>query len=111
MSIGDRVRQLREKKKLSQSELARRSNLTPSAIWQYEHGDRTPSSEALAGLVKALGVSAGYLLGTNEPELKDLLMDEELQVMFRGLPKLSEADKQRLVEYFLFLKNRSKSKS
>lgn len=111
MTIGDRIRQLRAKKGFSQSELARRSNLTPAAIWQYERGERTPSSEALVGLAKALGVSAGYLLGSHEPELKDLLMDEELQVMFRGLPKLSEEDKQKLVEYYLFLKHRSRSKS
>lgn len=111
MTIGERIKQRREELGLSQSGLARRTRLTPAAIWQYEHGDRSPSSEALAELARALKVSADYLLGEHGMELTDLLRDEKLQLMFRGLPKLSEADKRRLVEFYQFLKNRPKGKS
>jgi transcriptional regulator with XRE-family HTH domain len=102
--IGERIQRRRKDLKLSQSELARRSSLTPAAIWQYERGERTPSSDALANLAKALKVSADYLLGVRDANWGDLTLDNELQTMFRGLPKLSEADKQKLFDYFLLLK-------
>jgi transcriptional regulator with XRE-family HTH domain len=106
--IGDRIRRRREELQLSQSELARRSGLTAAAIWQYERNERTPSSDALAKLAKSLKVSADYLLGVREPAWEDLVLDKDLQVMFRGLPQLSEADKQKLLDYFSLLKRQSK---
>lgn len=107
-ALGARLRKRREELKLSQSELARRSGLTPAAIWQYERGERAPSSEALASLSRELKVSADYLLGVREPGWEDLVLDKDLQVMFRGLPQLSEADKQKLLDYFSLLKKQPK---
>ena len=68
--IGERIRQARETQQFSQSELARRSSLTPAAIWQIEHGQREPTASTLKKLCEALAVSADWVLGLVEADLR-----------------------------------------
>ena len=60
--IGERLRELRLKRGLSQDELARRANVTQGLIWQIEAGRRTPSLRTLLRLAEALSVSPEELL-------------------------------------------------
>lgn len=48
--IGKRLESLRGSR--SQAEVARATNLTPSAIWMYEHGERIPKDEIKIILAK-----------------------------------------------------------
>lgn len=107
--IGDRIRRRREELGMSQSDLARRADLTPSGIWQYEQGERKPSSEALTKLADALKVATDYLLGVRDPTWEDLLADKDLRTMFRGLETLSERDRARLLDFYKLLRQRHKS--
>lgn len=104
--IGDRIKRRREELGMSQSHLARRADLTPSAIWQYEQGERRPSSEALKKLADALKVATDFLLGVRDPTWEDLMADKDLRRMFRGLESLSEKDKERLLDFYSLLKQR-----
>jgi len=65
-SFAERLRHIRDKRELSQSELARRAGMQPSAIAHFEADRRKPSFDNVRALAKALDVSADYLLGTTE---------------------------------------------
>lgn len=61
--FGLRLKELREKKKLSQSQVARRLGLTRSSISGYENNITVPSIEGLKQLTLLYGTSADYILG------------------------------------------------
>jgi transcriptional regulator with XRE-family HTH domain len=60
-SIGARVRELREKKNLSQSELARRCGMHRSDLCKIEGGDIGVGLKRLERIALALGVSLSKL--------------------------------------------------
>jgi transcriptional regulator with XRE-family HTH domain len=62
--FASRLRNIREKRELTQSELAQRSGMQPSAIAHFEAGRRKPSFDNARSLAKALEISADSLLGT-----------------------------------------------
>ncbi len=65
-AFRDRLRSARANKQLSQSDLAVRSGLQPSAISHFETGRRLPSLNNLIRLADALSVSADYLCGRSD---------------------------------------------
>jgi len=62
-NFAERLKQVRNSKGLSQSDLARKTGLMPAAISHFETGQRRPSLDNLMKLVDALSVSCDYLLG------------------------------------------------
>ena len=64
--LGPRIAALRRSKKISQGELAKRLQVSPSAVGMYEQGRREPSAELLVRLARVLEVSVDYLL-TGQP--------------------------------------------
>lgn len=72
VDFGNRLRQLRKERKLTQKELAGRIGVKNSVISFYEVGDRTPSLEVLVKLSKALHVSTDVLLGLDKSETVDV---------------------------------------
>lgn len=66
--IGKRIKQSREKLLMEQQELAKRMNLTKSAVSKVESGNVDVNSSSLEKYSKILGVSVNYLLGvTDDP--------------------------------------------
>jgi transcriptional regulator with XRE-family HTH domain len=61
-----RLRAARELRSLSQSELAVRANLQPSAISHFEIGARSPSFDNLKRVADALDVTTDYLVGRSD---------------------------------------------
>jgi len=59
----ERLRTAREKRGLTQAELAKRAGLQDSAISHFENGARKPSFDNLRRLADALDVTTDYLLG------------------------------------------------
>lgn len=68
-TFSDRLRQTRAQRGWTQKELAEISGLTPSAIGNYESGQRLhPSAAALLRLSEVLGVTPAWLSqGTASP--------------------------------------------
>lgn len=62
MDIGKEIKTLRKKNGLSQTELAKRCNLSKNAIWNYENNKRNPSILTIKKIGEVLGVDLGYLL-------------------------------------------------
>lgn len=63
METGKIIADLRKKKNMSQTDLAKESNVSREMIGKYERGDATPSIEAAKKIADAFGVSLDYLVG------------------------------------------------
>jgi len=61
MQFGERVRELRLAKELSQEELAFRSGVHRTYLGGIERGKRNPSLKNVAAVAKALGVTLSQL--------------------------------------------------
>lgn len=60
--LGARIAALRRAKGMSQSELAKQLQISPSAVGMYEQGRREPAAEVLVRLSQLFEVSVDYLL-------------------------------------------------
>ena len=71
MKFGEKVRQLRTEKKLSQTELAKLCGLSLRTIRNYEVAGRYPKKrDVYSKLAFVLGCSTNYLLAENEDSEK-----------------------------------------
>jgi|SRR5699024_95477 len=67
--FASRLKSLRNQRKLSQEELAKKINTTKGTISNYENRHSTPSNELLGDLANILNTTTDYLLGrTDNPE-------------------------------------------
>jgi len=89
--IGDRIRQLREARGLTQSQLQQRSCVSRSYLSRIESGQMTPSLGTLEKIARALGVSLNrFFLPPNRTEA--LLEDPFIQSV---RPYLRQLDPQQ----------------
>lgn len=77
--LGLRIAALRREKGFSQTALAGRIQISPSALGMYEQGRREPSGQTLVALARELGVSTDYLLTgkpreAERPELEEMIL-------------------------------------
>jgi transcriptional regulator with XRE-family HTH domain len=103
----DRLRKFRESKGLSQTELAEKTGLQPSAVSHFETGKRAPSFDNLKRLADALDVTVDYLLGrTEEPAAAG----PRAQQLFRDFTRMSADDQESLARFaeMLAQKNRNR---
>lgn len=95
--FGYRLRELRENKDLTQTQVAKRLNLSKTTISGYENNIKTPSLDVLVKLSILYGVSADYILGLENRKLiqiDGLTMNQEeiikiLLKEFRSTNKLT----------------------
>jgi len=67
--LGNRLKELRIKRGMTQESLAEMLGLDARAIWRYENDKNKPSSDVIAGMAQQLETTADYLLGlTDDPE-------------------------------------------
>lgn len=78
--LGDRIKELREKKGLKQEELAKIMSVSSSTIGMYEINKREPNNEFIIKLANFFGVSTDYLL------CKTNFKNDEIHSNFKVLP-------------------------
>ena len=66
----NRIKELRQKNKLSQIELANKIKASNQAISAYENGSREPKLETWNKLAEYFNVPTSYLMGLNRNDLK-----------------------------------------
>jgi transcriptional regulator with XRE-family HTH domain len=109
MTFGQKLKQLRLKKGLTQQQLAERLGyVTNSYISDVENGHFLPSKEKLEKIARALGVSFRVLEDLLiESKLEALgIKEKELLVLFRDIPKLPAKDKRAIIKVYLKIKER-----
>lgn len=65
VELGEKLRELRNEKKLTQRQAAKQIGVTASVISAYENGIRQPSYEVLIKLSSLYNASCDYLLGVS----------------------------------------------
>ena len=92
------LKEARLAKGWTQADLAKKTNLTPAAISQFESGDREPNLDSLKKLSEELNVPLDFLAGKEKKELGDDL------VLFRNLRGFNEEDQKILMGVYRRLK-------
>jgi transcriptional regulator with XRE-family HTH domain len=69
MVIGERLKDLREQKKMSQGDVEKRTGLLRCYISRVENGHTVPSVETLERMARALGIPT-YRLFTDDPHVE-----------------------------------------
>lgn len=96
----NRLRELRQKHKYSQTQLAALVNVHQTAVSQWELGKSIPDIETLIKLSEVYGVSIDYLLGRDETASHSQHVDDD-----EALEYLDELHKRPEIEphYFALL--------
>lgn len=95
-NIGDKIRNLRKLRGLTQIELAEKVGRNPHTIKDYEKGRATPSIKALSLLADALGVSESQLVNGELPDIetknKGLISAQEMSEMMAKISSFGEME-------------------
>jgi HTH-type transcriptional regulator, cell division transcriptional repressor len=66
-TVSERIKEVREARGLTASELARRVGVTATAVWNWEKNAVTPRRPVLDAIASVLGVAPAFILtGNNE---------------------------------------------
>src|ERR1700761_4687513 len=86
--VGGRLRQLREERKLSQADLARALQISPSYLNQLEHNSRPLTVPVLLRISETFGVDASFFAPQDTTrlvaELGEVLLDDDLDARVSG---------------------------
>jgi len=112
MVIGDRLRELREAKQLSQGDIEKRTGLLRCYLSRVENGHTVPSIETLEKLARALEVPLYHLFydGEEPPKLPNFIKSSDevawgssgkngiyLHKLVRCLSKATDSDRKLLL--------------
>jgi len=101
MTVGERIKELRGQKKLTQTELGKLVGLTYIQIGRYETNKSNPSADVLHRLAAALDTTTDFLMkGTEDEAVAAQLTDKELLKQFKQVEQLSPEDK-NLIKTFI----------
>jgi len=100
MTLGDKIKTVRQLKKISQNELSELSGVMQKNISRYEQNSSIPSALTLKKIADALKVTTDYLLGDSEDDI--LIQDKELLQKFKVIQEMTGETK-NLVTTFLDL--------
>lgn len=81
VNFGQKLRTLRKNAGMTQTDLAKRLNITKSVVSYYELQERIPSPDVLIQLADIFHVTADYLLDIDHKKLIDVsdLSDDDMQ--------------------------------
>ena len=63
---GQRIKELRQEKGLTQAELAKQISTTASTVGKYEREVLQPNVDMIVNICKFFGVTSNYLLGLED---------------------------------------------
>lgn len=97
----ERLKEIRELRKLTQTQLAEKSKIPSTSISHLEAGSRKPSFDNLRKLGVALEVSTDYLLGR-----VDNFEGTNTDTLFRDLQNLTDSDRETIRRFAESLRNK-----
>ncbi len=105
MNFNVRLKQLRQKNKLTQGELAAILGLKPTAISNYESERNEPSFDKLIALSKHFDVTCDYLLGVTDSYLPvgGEVLDKDIVEFFDLYQQLTPENVNEIKKYIKYL--------
>lgn len=92
-SIGDRIRELRQKLKYTQVDVAKGTGIPQSNISEFETGKLHPTMVTLKKLAVFFGVSLSHLFGNETGSL------DNLKLNVRMISQISAAGKKEILDF------------
>lgn len=89
MSIGEKIKSYRKAKKLTQVELAKKSNISRSYLTDIENDRYNPSIETLKSIAKSLEISLGDLVSDDDVS-KNQLNEKDKKSITNDLKELMD---------------------
>ena len=111
MSLGNKIKQLRQEKNWSQDELAYHASIDGRQISRYENDKVTPSVEVVVKQAKAFDVSVDHLLFDNAPKRPLYEPANKLTEKIMHLENMSEEDEASLLHVLGAIEAKNKLKS
>ena len=105
----NRIRELRQKKNLSQLQLSIELEVTQETISAYDHSKHLPSVTALMKMSQLFGVSMDYIMGISDvPQIaisfgSSLADEEQKNLLLLYYRKLGDKNRAKLLSYALGL--------
>ncbi|WP_426578917.1 helix-turn-helix domain-containing protein [Bacillus altitudinis] len=112
--FGKRITTLRKKAGLTQEELAKKLNVTRSALSQYELGTREPNYDLLLKIADFFEVTVDYLIGRSDnPDYKiidenKIESDPDLQIAFNAATDFSEEARKQTIDFINYIREKEK---
>ncbi|MBD1371950.1 helix-turn-helix transcriptional regulator [Hazenella sp. IB182357] len=98
-TFSERLKKLRLKLDLSQSELASRLNIAKSTLAMYETGKREPNFETVRRIADFFDVSLDYLLGQSDYQTPmNKISQSKIDDSNKEVPELSTLDLEKATE-------------
>ncbi|GIO03019.1 hypothetical protein J5TS2_36870 [Brevibacillus halotolerans] len=111
MSFGERLRSLRNEKKLTLRKLSEELNITYSALGKYERNEREPDFETLEKIASYFGVMIDYLIGRTDIKTQNELLFinsmRDLEEKIKELPSAKKKFVMSIVDSANFIINRN----
>ena len=98
--MGTRLKELLEKKRISQTELAETVGCTNAAISHYIKGDRVPRASVLTKIAIALDTTSDYLMEGIPTDVTDEL-DYAKKLIARNVTQMSKAEKREIINILM----------
>lgn len=99
MDIGNNIKSIRKKNKLTQKDLADKLNKSVRMVQKYENGEVTPNIEVLKEISKILNVSLDSLLDTNKDNDIVTLALHNANGIDDELPEEAQKEIESFIEY------------
>ncbi len=97
--LGKRIIELRKAKNMSQSELAKKVNLSYAQIGRYETKGVQPPAEILKKMADTLDTTVDFIInGATDEKAKASLKDAELIRYFKDMETLPQSEKSTLIK-------------
>lgn len=97
-TIGKRLRDLRESRGMTQTELAERLNIKQALVSAYELGTVRMHGALIAAFAKTLDASADEILGLEKPHRSAVATDRRLSRLLQEIGGLSRRERDALLK-------------
>ena len=102
MTIGERIKTLREQRRMTLEDVAKALNVGRATVFKYECGKITNiPSDKIEQISKLFSVSPAYLMGWEEHEIEDdTPKTKEAKILSRGIDRLPKEQREKALAMF-----------
>lgn len=106
--FGNKIRELRTAKGLSQEELAYKAHLSTTFLGKIERGVNNPTLKSIYQISVALGVPLSDIFSDTPVEINDPVYDADTEKLLRHIQPMSSAQKRELLRLISVIERFSK---